>query len=502
MTVWVALLIVLLVVIYLPAFGMLLVYSINLLFLCCLALWQRRRVLRIVESGERPSVTVQVPLYNERYVSQRIIDAVARLDWPRDKLHIQILDDSTDETRQIVAEAVQRWRDEGVNIEQIHRPDRVGYKAGALAYGLERTQGEFIAIFDADFVPEPDFLRQTIPALMAEPRAGFIQVRWEHLNWEASWLTRIQAIAIDAHFAIEQYARYYGGYAFNFNGTAGVWRRTAIDDAGGWRHLTLTEDLDLSYRAWLRGWRGLYRRDLTSPAELPPTMTAFRRQQARWAQGSIECARLLLPSIWRSPYSLLAKIQASVHLLGPMVSPIMALVMLCYPPLLVVLSLLPNTGDIFPMISAIGPLTLAPTVFFLAAQVIVRRPDWRTLVAVILFQFIGAGMSMNTLRAIIKAWLGQRGEFLRTPKWGSVSLQSSNYRLKADLGVIIDLLWGLIGLLIAVLAARYNHLFMVVYGLMTCLGSWWVAIWTLWPDLRGMVTSKRPSLAINSGSKA
>lgn len=472
-----------------PALAMLLIFNLNVYFLMAVAWVRRRRAIRTPLGPNAPHVTVQIPLYNERYVSRRIIDAVARLDWPVGKLQIQVLDDSTDETRQIVAEHVRSWQARGVNIDLIHRPKREGYKAGALAYGLETATGDFIAIFDADFIPPPSFLRNTVPILVKEPDVAFIQTRWDHLNRRQSWLTRIQSILLDGHFAIEQFARCYGGFAFNFNGTGGVWRRSAILDAGGWQSTTLTEDLDLSYRAWVRGWRGLYRRDVTAPAELPPTMQAFRRQQARWAQGGVECARALFVPVWRSKHSLLAKVQASLHLLGYLLTGMMVLMMIGYTFLLILMQYNPESGLIFTTVNMLGPLLLAPTIFYIISQLLLRPLEWQQLVAVFFAQVIGAGMAMNTLRATLKALLGQRGEFLRTPKWGSQAVHATSYRLRADVGVLIDLLWGLYCLLVAIMAFSHGHMFVVGYATMAALGSWWVALWTIWPDV---ARSRRP----------
>jgi cellulose synthase/poly-beta-1,6-N-acetylglucosamine synthase-like glycosyltransferase len=493
-----SLLSVFLAVVYFPAFAFLLIYSLNLYFLMFAALWRGRAGIKVSPTTEMPHVTVQVPLYNERYVSERIIDAVSQLDWPRDRLHIQILDDSTDETKEVVAAAVAKWAAQGVDIVQVCRPKREGYKAGALAYGLTLTQSDYIAIFDADFVPSPDFLRQTVPALVEDRKAAFIQTRWEHLNRRDSWLTRIQATSLDGHFAVEQFARSYSGLAFNFNGTAGVWRRAAIEDAGGWQPTTLTEDMDLSYRAWLRGWHGLYRRDVTAPAELPPTMTAFRRQQARWAQGSVECARMLLPSIWRSKHSIFAKIQATMHLTGQIVTPIMVLLLVSYPLVAVAFAQLPQITPLVTFASTLSILTFAPTLFFLLSQFLVRRWDTKSLLSVVALQVIGTGLAMNTLRAVLKAFTSRGGEFLRTPKWGNTDLTTSTYRLNADLSVLIDFLWGLVCLLVAFLAFREGHIFMLMYGLVSCLGSWVVAFWTVWPDLRQAIYAKRRSWAVST----
>jgi cellulose synthase/poly-beta-1,6-N-acetylglucosamine synthase-like glycosyltransferase len=480
-------LIVVLALIYIPALAMLFVYSANLYYLVLLTMWRRRNLKSLPTSKDLPFVTVQIPLYNERYVGRRIVDAVAQLDWPQDRLEIQVLDDSTDETRDIIAEAVAKWQEKGINIVQVCRPERTGYKAGALSYGLQRAKGDYIAIFDADFIPAKDFLHQTVPALLNAPDAAFIQARWEHVNQQDSWLTRIQAIAIDGHFAIEQFARYHGGYAFNFNGTAGVWRRTAIDDAGGWKYDTLTEDLDLSYRAWLRGWKGLYRHDISSPAELPPTMAAFRRQQARWAQGSIECARMLIAPVWRSSYSLMAKLQATIHLLGYLVNPIMAMLVMIYPLIILVTENYPESIAMFSLFNGIGPMTAAPTIFFLFSQYALRRRGWRAVVAVTMFHVISAGLAMNTLRATLKALTGQRGEFLRTPKWGGEKPTVGTYRVRADVGVLTDLTWGFFCFVIMLVALSYGHLFIGVYALISCIGSMTVALWTIAPELSGML---------------
>jgi cellulose synthase/poly-beta-1,6-N-acetylglucosamine synthase-like glycosyltransferase len=471
--------------VYVPALILLLIYSLNLYFMIIVTVWRQRRVMKVPKLSTFPKVTVQVPLYNERYVSRRVINAVAELDWPTNRLQIQILDDSTDETVDIVAECVAEWKAKGLDIVQVRRPDRVGYKAGALSYAMDMTDGDYVAIFDADFIPPVNFLRETIPLLEKDEKAAFIQTRWDHINLGDSWLTRIQAVAMDSHFMIEQFARFNSGFAFNFNGTAGVWRRSAIEDAGGWQSDTLTEDMDLSYRAWLRGWHGLYKHDLRSPAELPPTITAFRRQQTRWQRGSIECARMLLPTIWQSKYGFLAKLQATIHLLGPMVTPVMAFLMISYPFFILLESRFPGISAAYKLVEYIGPLTIAPTLFFILSQALARRPEWRSFFAVVLCQVMGAGMSMNTLRAVMRGLYGKGGgEFLRTPKYGSTQVASSVYHLKADMGVALDFLWGLFCLLAALIGSANNHNFIVVYGLMSCLGSWWVALWSLLPNLQ------------------
>jgi cellulose synthase/poly-beta-1,6-N-acetylglucosamine synthase-like glycosyltransferase len=287
-------------IIYLAAALLVALFGANALLLSILHL--RRRETDPVQAPEPetwPVVTVQLPVYNELYVVKRLIHAVARMDYPRGRLQVQVLDDSTDETTRLAQAGVAHYRARGLDIELVHRQDRQGFKAGALAHGLESAKGEFIAIFDADFVPPPDFLKQTIPHLVAEPRLAFVQTRWGHLNADYSALTRAQTIALDGHFVVEHLGRNRNGLLMNFNGTAGVWRREAIFAAGGWQSDTLTEDVDLSFRTQLAGWQALYLPDVEVPAELPPQMAAFKRQQARWATGAAQCLVKLAGSLWQ-----------------------------------------------------------------------------------------------------------------------------------------------------------------------------------------------------------
>lgn len=263
----------------------------------------------------QPVITIQLPLFNEPFVAARIIDAAAAQDWPHDRLEIQLLDDSNDETRQITQERCAWWRNRGIDISLLHRDERHGYKAGALAAGLRRARGELIAIFDADFIPGPDFLKQTVPWL-EDQAVGMVQARWDFLNAEHSWLTGLQALLLGPHFGIEHFVRFRRGLFFNFNGTAGIWRRRAIEDGGGWRHDTVTEDLDLSYRAQLKGWRFIYLDHVGVPSELPTTLAGFRSQQQRWAKGSLQTARKILPTLLRAPLPLPVKLEGMAHLLA------------------------------------------------------------------------------------------------------------------------------------------------------------------------------------------
>jgi cellulose synthase/poly-beta-1,6-N-acetylglucosamine synthase-like glycosyltransferase len=366
-----------------------------------------------------PAVTVQLPMFNERHVAERIIEAVAGFDYPSDRLQIQVLDDSTGDSAKIARAACDRCRAAGADIAYLHRKDRTGYKAGALAAGLAHARGEFIAIFDADFVPPADFLRRTLPHFHTAD-IGMVQTGWSHLNRDASWLTCIQAICLDGHFFVEQAARSAGGRWFNFNGTAGVWRRSCIDDAGGWQHDTLTEDTDLSYRAQLAGWRFLFLRDVQCPAELPPTMTAFISQQHRWTKGMTQNAFKLLPRILRSDAPRGTKIEAFLHLTSPM--PYVAIFMLT---LLIVpasFTKLPLYFVSWRIIFGLGLAclvlgTVAAGTFFIVAAGARGGSRWRTLLAIPALMAVGIGVSAVNTKAVLEAVLGRKSAFIRTPKF-------------------------------------------------------------------------------------
>jgi cellulose synthase/poly-beta-1,6-N-acetylglucosamine synthase-like glycosyltransferase len=368
-----------------------------------------------LRGGEWPAVLTQIPLYNESTVAARVIDAVAGIDYPHGLHHIQILDDSTDETREIVDACVKYWRTRGVGISVVRRADRRGFKAGALQHGLALHPAEFVAIFDADFVPPPDFLRRTIPTLAAGPKLGWVQARWEHLNAELNVLTRAQATGIDAHFAIEQSAR-SAGFFMAFNGSAGVWRRKAIEDAGGWSDATLTEDLDLSCRAALHGWRGLLLPEVTVPAELPQTFTAFQAQQYRWAKGSLQTARRLVPKVWRSDWPRWAKIQTTLHLTQYLLQPLLVMLTLLTPwmALTTNVSFTGGGGTGGQLLIA---LALVSTTYF-SGQRLLSRP-WGTAGAGVgALLLAGTSSALGSTRAAVGALLGFRSDFVRTPKDG------------------------------------------------------------------------------------
>ncbi len=364
-----------------------------------------------------PTVTVQLPIFNERYVAERLIEAVCGLDYPRDRLEIQVLDDSTDDTREIVARLMERKRSEGFDIHHLHRRERPGFTAGALEAGLQAARGELIAVFDADFVPPVNFLRRSV-LHFADPQVGMVQARWGHLNRDYSLLTRAQAILLDGHFVVEHAARHRGGCFFNFNGTAGLWRRRAIEEAGGWEHDTLTEDLDLSYRAQLAGWKFLYLPDLVVPAELPAEINAYKSQQNRWAKGSVQTARKLLATVLRAPIPLRAKLEAFVHLTANSTYLLMVFLSLLIFPAMVL-----RRGEETWKLLAIdlplfGAATVSVLIFFAVSQKASGAADWgRRLWQLPAVMGVGIGLAINNGRAVVSGLLRDGGEFHRTPKY-------------------------------------------------------------------------------------
>src|SRR5438067_9402054 len=363
-----------------------------------------------------PIVTIQLPLYNEMYVADRLITAVCRLDYPLDRLEIQVLDDSTDETRGIAELATRRLAEQGIDIKYFHRADRTGFKAGALEAGLKVARGEFIAIFDADFIPTSDFLTELMPHFR-DSNVGMVQARWGHINQDYSLLTKIQAILLDGHFILEHGGRNRSGLFFNFNGTAGVWRRTAIDGSGGWQHDTLTEDLDLSYRAQLRGWRFVFVPGIIAPAEVPVEMNAFKSQQHRWAKGSIQTCRKLLPRILRSNLPLGVKAEAFFHLTANFNYILMCVLSILMFPSMVIRY---NMGW-YEMILIDVPLFFAATFSFCNFYMVCQREihtDWLARLKYVPFLMsVGIGLSVNNTRAVFEALFNRQSDFNRTPKY-------------------------------------------------------------------------------------
>jgi cellulose synthase/poly-beta-1,6-N-acetylglucosamine synthase-like glycosyltransferase len=364
-----------------------------------------------------PTVTVQLPLYNERFVVERLLHAVVHLDYPRDRLEIQVLDDSTDETNSLVAAQVERWSALGFDIKHLQRGNREGFKAGALAAGMEVAHGNLLCVFDADFVPERDFLERLVPHFQ-DPEIGMVQARWDHLNREDSLLTQVQAILLDGHFAIEHTARHRSGHFFNFNGTGGIWRRQAIADAGGWSADTLTEDLDLSYRAQLAGWRFIYRPDVTVPAELPDRMTAFKSQQHRWARGSIQTGRKLLPRLLAAKLPLAVKMEALIHLTSNLSYPLMMLLAALVFPAMILRRGAPLSRLLTVDVPLFATATISVVLFYLMSQVAVGRSLRRTLRFLPAVMSTGIGLSVSNTSAVLGGLYRRGGAFHRTPKRG------------------------------------------------------------------------------------
>ncbi len=373
---------------------------------------------------EWPKVTVQLPIFNEMDVAERLFQSIAALDYPRDRLQIQVLDDSTDETAALCERLTEGLQQAGLDAEYRHRNNRQGFKAGALDEAMPTVKGEFITIFDADFLPAPDYLKKLMP-YFTDPKVGIVQARWGHMNRRFSLLTRLQAIMLDGHLMLEQTARSRKGDFCNFNGTAGIWRRSAIDEAGGWKADTLTEDLDLSYRAQMLGWKFIYLNDIVVPAELPPDMDSFKSQQHRWTKGSVQVCQMMLGKVWSSQEPVMKKLEATAHLGANFAN----LLTLCTLVLMYPVDFLPSNSwqkAVFVDLPVFFFATISVIVFYLAAQGAQTKWGWvRTLPYIPLVMALGIGMSINNGKAVIEALLGRQSEFVRTPKFGVDSKQAA-----------------------------------------------------------------------------
>jgi cellulose synthase/poly-beta-1,6-N-acetylglucosamine synthase-like glycosyltransferase len=412
------------------------VYTLGQLVLLLQYLRHRQHTppLPTIQPTELPAVTVQLPVFNERSVVSRLLNAITDLDYPREKLHIQILDDSTDSTTPYIAKLVESLQAQGWQIQHLHRTNRSGYKAGALANGLQYLNTDYVAIFDADFVPPSDFLQKTLPFLVANAQLGVVQTAWGHLNADTNWLTKAQRLSTDAHFVIEQTARSRSGWIVPFNGTGGVWRIEAIHSAGGWSSDTLTEDCDLSYRAQLKGWQALYLNNVIVPGELPPQIAAYRQQQARWAQGNTQCLKKILPFVLTTRMPLTGRIMAIHHLFQYVPQLLMLISLLTLPPILwakqsLTFAPLGLIGLIPPMLYVISQRTLYPT--------------WKKhLVAFPFLALIATGLIARNSFAVLKGLVTQGGVFKRTPKFAD-DWQSSHYALRGIFRGVIE--WLLMG---------------------------------------------------------
>ena len=435
-----------------------------------------------------PSITVQLPVFNERRVVDRLIDAVAALDYPRERFEIQVLDDSTDETVERAAAAMARHRACGIRIHHVRRATRKGFKAGALSNGLATARGQLIAVFDADFVPSPDFLRRMAPHF-DDPSVGMAQARWTHLNRDASWLTRAQAVMLDSHFLLEHAMRSHAGLFFNFNGTAGLWRRACIEDAGGWQHDTLTEDLDLSYRAQLAGWRFVFDASVEAPAELPGDLEAFKSQQRRWVKGSIQTARKLLPGLLRQPLRFALKAEAVVHLTSNVCYPLLLLLGLLLLPVLIGRTALPPLL-VWSLELGVIVFGAIPVLRFLwTGQRLAGRSMRDAICDVAAALTLGVGLSLNNARATLEGLGSRPGEWERTPKEGDARGKRVPPRYASAIQVA--------GRAEAALAVYYS-----VVAVWVCAGGSWRALpfvlllatgfgWVGWGSLRATVLAAR-----------
>jgi cellulose synthase/poly-beta-1,6-N-acetylglucosamine synthase-like glycosyltransferase len=457
--------------IYVVCALLLTIYSIGVIVLLVTYLRHRHRNAAAQSVAEWPTCAVQLPIYNEMYVIERLLESVAQLDYPHEKLTIQVLDDSTDETTALVAEKVPQLQARGLNIQHVRRGTRQGYKAGALAYGLSLLKDvEMVAVLDADFAPYPDFLRRTVAPLVNDPGLGMVQARWGHLNSDDNVLTMGQSVALDGHFVIEQTARNRAGWLMNFNGTCGVWRVRTIEDAGGWQDITLSEDFDLSYRAQLKGWRFLYLPDVVVPGELPLHIAAYKQQQARWAKGSTQCMTLLLKPIWSSNrLNLAQRIMGTIHLCQYMVHPLIVLMLLLTPPLLITQTLQPLP------LGPLGFAGLGPPLLFIISQRALYQ-DWRRrLFALPALLALGTGVAWSNANAVINGLFSRKGEFKRTPKYAA-SNDGNKYALRInrnilwEIGLAFYALWGiLVASQLAPTFMPYLSIYMFAFGVV---GFW------------------------------
>ncbi|HTV13133.1 MAG TPA: cellulose synthase family protein [Acidobacteriaceae bacterium] len=433
--------------------------------------------------GQLPRVTIQLPIFNEQFVIDRLIEAVCRIDYPRELLDIQVLDDSTDETVVVAEAIVERYRAMGHPIVYLHRTNRSGFKAGALQEGLKSAQGEFVAIFDADFVPPPDWLMKVVHHF-AEPQIGMVQTRWTHLNRDYSFLTQVEAILLDGHFVLEHGARARAGLFFNFNGTAGMWRRCAIDDAGGWQHDTLTEDTDLSYRAQIRGWQFKYLLDVECPAEVPIEMTAFKTQQQRWAKGLIQTSKKILPRVFRSDAPLRAKIEAWYHLTANISYPLMVVLSVLLMPAMIIRFY----QGWWEMLYIDFPLFMASTFsissFYLVSQKELFPGRWyKTFLYLPFLMSLGIGLTITNTIAVMEAIFGIQSAFKRTPKYrvqkkGEKS-KASKYRKRLGLIPFAELLVGCYFALCIWYAIANENYFTVPFLVLFVVGYWYTGLLSL-----------------------
>jgi len=481
---------IILIIIYGIALTFILAYSIVQIILVINYLKKKTKPapIDLPKDENLPFVTIQLPLYNELYVVNRLIDSIVQLDYPRNKLEIQILDDSTDETVNYVAKKVEEYKALGFNIYQHQRKDRTGFKAGALAEGVEICTGEFIAIFDADFLPKSNFLKDTVPHFKNE-RIGVVQTKWEHLNKNYSILTRLQAFGLDAHFTVEQSGRNSGDHFINFNGTAGIWRKSCIIDAGGWKSDTLTEDLDLSYRAQLNGWKFLYLEDLGSPAELPAAMNALKVQQFRWTKGAAECTKKnLLKVLKNKKIPLKTKIHAIFHLMNSSVFICIVLLAILSIPMLIIKNNFVEYDSLFKISSIfISSVVFLGIYYFVSLSQNYTNKFKALLHFTFLFPMflsVSMGLSFHNAIAVIEGYMGKKSPFVRTPKFNIIKKQDvweKNKYLVSSISIstLLEIsltMYFLYGLIYAI---TYNDFVLFPFHLMLFFGYGYVAFFSI-----------------------
>ncbi len=469
---------VLLCVAYFAVLLVLSAYGLHRLHLVILCRRHRAKIQGVAElagpplaDDELPMVTIQLPIFNESTVIQRLLESVALMDYPKDRLHIQVLDDSIDETQELARAEVGKLKERGFDAEYIHRTDRTGYKAGALDNGLKTAKGELVAIFDADFVPSPDFARALVGHFQ-NPKVGMVQARWAHLNRDASLLTRIQALMLDGHHLVENRARYGAGFFFNFSGTGGMWRREAIADAGGWQHDTITEDLDLSYRAQLKGWKFIYRVDVVSPAELPEDIGALRAQQFRWAKGTVQTARKLLRRVCSAKLSLAQRVEAVFHLTPHFAYPLMVMLSLLLLPVLLTVDAI---SDMRMALLFDLPLCMAPisslAAFYMLAETAQGRSCWGALKLLPWLIALGAGLSPHLTTGVRDGWRLKAGEFVRTPKRGD---NRWRYAIGSELP-IVEIVMACVSAASFVASIHSGHFFATPFTFLFTMGYAYIA---------------------------
>lgn len=484
------------------------IYGLALAFIFCYSLIQLQLVFKYkkykreakaeevvhFENQDWPSVCVQLPIFNERYVVNRLLEAVAELDYPNTQLEIQVLDDSTDETQAIIQEKIKELKSNSLNIKYIHRANRSGFKAGALAYGLKQTNADFIAIFDADFLPPKDFLKQSIPVFNS-PKVGMVQSRWEHLNEGYSWLTKLQAFGLDAHFSVEQGGRNAGQHFINFNGTAGVWRKETIIDAGGWQSDTLTEDLDLSYRAQLKGWKFKFLESLGSPAELPAAMNALKTQQFRWNKGAAECVRKNLGKVLKTDHLRFStKLNAVFHLMNSAVFLCIVLLALLSIPMLVIKHYFVEYHLLFLLASVFVISLPILALFYWTSWERMYTNKWRAFlhfcIRFPIFLSVSMGLSLHNAWAVLEGYLGKKSPFLRTPKFalneGSKEKWFQNKYLTKGIPFLpfLELLFAVYFAFGIRLGFEYQDYGLMPFHLMLFVGFSYVAILSFWHGLK------------------